>query len=296
MENKYLCGHKTNYDGMNSTLNIYKASAGSGKTFTLTVEYIYLMVRPQAEKEYRHTLAVTFTNKATAEMKDRIQQHLYGIWKSLPSSEDYVDKLMEKLSREGSGMSVEQLRERSGEALTMILHDYSHFRVETIDSFFQSVLRSLARELGQSPKMQVDLKDGEVLELAVDRMIDSLDIDNTLRKIVVQYVTDELDENGRWNIQASIKDFAKCIFKEDFMQRSNEERDTISDYTKVRQFRTEMKRLMDEAVDEVKAQAEIMLRDVQAACTLELVGKKTPPPATYLQNILKDKGNDSVSQ
>ena len=89
VENKYLCGHKTNYDGMNSTLNIYKASAGSGKTFTLTVEYIYLMVRPQAEEEYRHTLAVTFTNKATAEMKNRILQHLYGIWKSLPSSEDY---------------------------------------------------------------------------------------------------------------------------------------------------------------------------------------------------------------
>ena len=215
-------------------------------------------------------------------MKDRILQHLYGIWKSLPSSEDYVDKLMEKLSRDGSGMSVEQLRERSGEALTMILHDYSHFRVETIDSFFQSVLRSLARELGQSPKMQVDLKDGEVLELAVDRMIDSLDIDNTLRKIVVQYVTDELDENGRWNIQASIKDFAKCIFQEDFMQRSREERDTISDYTKVREFRTEMKRLMDEAVDEVKAQAEIMLRpsSSRSPATTPPSSRSWPPSPT----------------
>ena len=101
-------------------------------------------------------------------------------------------------------------------------------------------------------------------------MIDSLDIDNTLRKIVVQYVTDELDENGRWNIQASIKDFAKCIFKEDFMQRSNEERDTISDYTKVRQFRTEMKRLMEEAAEELKAQAGSMLGDVQRTCTPEL--------------------------
>lgn len=296
MENKYLCGHKTNYDGMNSTLNIYKASAGSGKTFTLTVEYIYLMVRPQAEEEYRHTLAVTFTNKATAEMKNRILQHLYGIWKALPSSEGYVGKLMEKLGGNGYDMSLEQLRERSGGALSMILHDYSHFRVETIDSFFQSVLRSLARELGQSSKMQVDLNDTEVLELAVDRMIDSLDIDNTLRKIVVQYVTDELDENGRWNIQASIKDFAKCIFKEDFMQRSNEERDTISDYTKVRQFRTEMKRLMEEAAEELKAQAGSMLGDVQRTCTPELVGKRLPSPAAYLLNILKEKDNKQVTK
>ena len=61
---------------MNSTLNIYKASAGSGKTFTLTVEYIYLMVRPQADEEYMHTLAVTFTNKAAAEMKKRIRRIL----------------------------------------------------------------------------------------------------------------------------------------------------------------------------------------------------------------------------
>ena len=274
---------------MNSTLNIYKASAGSGKTFTLTVEYIYLMVRPQAEEEYRHTLAVTFTNKATAEMKDRILQHLYGIWKALPSSEDYVGKLMEKLHGEGTDMSVEQLRERSGEALSMILHDYSNFRVETIDSFFQSVLRSLARELGQSSKLQVDLKDGEVLELAVDRLIDSLDLDEALRKIVVQYVTDELDENGRWNIQAAIKDFAKCIFQEDFLQRSTEERNVISDYRKVRQFRTEMKKLMDDAKEELKNQAELMLKDIQSVCTTELVGKKMPAPATYLQNILDDK-------
>jgi ATP-dependent exoDNAse (exonuclease V) beta subunit len=132
---------------MNSTLNIYKASAGSGKTFTLTIEYIYLMVRPQADEEYMHTLAVTFTNKATAEMKDRILQHLYGIWKELPSSQDYVKKILEKLRKDGCDMTEEQLRQRSGKALTMILHDYSRFRVETIDSFFQSVLRTLAREL-----------------------------------------------------------------------------------------------------------------------------------------------------
>ena len=281
---------------MNSTLNIYKASAGSGKTFTLTVEYIYLMVRPQAEEEYRHTLAVTFTNKATAEMKDRILQHLYGIWKALPSSDDYVDKLMEKLHGEGTDMSVEQLRERSGEALTMILHDYSNFRVETIDSFFQSVLRSLARELGQSSKLQVDLKDGELLELAVDRMIDSLDLDEALRKIVVQYVTDELDENGRWNIQAAIKDFAKCIFQEDFLQRSNEERNIISDYKKVREFRTEMKRLMDEAQQDVKTLAQDMLKDVLATCQPEFVGKKTPTPATYLQYLLNDKDPKEVAK
>ena len=279
---------------MNSTLNIYKASAGSGKTFTLTVEYIYLMVRPQAEEEYRHTLAVTFTNKATAEMKDRILQHLYGIWKALPSSEDYVGKLMEKLHGDGTDMSVEQLRERSGKALTMILHDYSRFRVETIDSFFQSVLRSLARELGQSSNLQVDLNDMEILELAVDRMIDALDQDNALRKIVVQYVTDELDENGKWKIQAAIKDFAKCIFQEDFLQRTKQERDIISDSTKVREFRNQMKTVMDDAEAEIIQKAQAMAVKVQNVCTPDLVGKSTPSPLTYLQHLIK--GNEKEKE
>ena len=267
-----------------STLNIYKASAGSGKTFTLTVEYIYLMVHPEAEEEYLHTLAVTFTNKATAEMKDRILQHLYGIWKSLPSSEDYVQKILEKFSNQGITMSETLLRERSGYALTMILHDYSRFRVETIDSFFQSVLRTLARELGQSSKLQVDLNDGELLEIAVDRMIDSLDQDKELRKIVMQYVSDEIEENAKWNIQSAIKDFAKCIFQEDFMQRSTQDRLNISDTAKVREFRSAMKEIMDKAESAIMSETASLLQKAQNVCTDEWVGSRKPL-LTYLRNI-----------
>jgi ATP-dependent exoDNAse (exonuclease V) beta subunit len=272
---------------MSSTLKIYKASAGSGKTFTLTVEYIYLMVHPNAEQEYLHTLAVTFTNKATAEMKDRILQHLYGIWKSLPSSQDYVTKILEKFKDENVDMSEMLLRQRSGDALTMILHDYSRFRVETIDSFFQSVLRTLARELGQSSKLQVDLNDGELLELAVDRMIDSLDQDDTLKKVVMQYVSDEIEENAKWNIQAAIKDFATCIFKEDFMQRPVDEIKKISQPAIVRKFRADMKAIMDDADTKLKQETQQLLNMAQSICTTNLTGSKNPL-ATFLLNILND--------
>lgn len=279
---------------MESTLKIYKASAGSGKTFTLTVEYIYLMIRPQAEEEYMHTLAVTFTNKATAEMKDRILQHLYGISHSLPDSRSYLEKLMEKLRRDGSDMTEEQVRARSGEALTQILHDYSRFRVETIDSFFQSILRNLARELGQSSNLQVELNDQELLEMAVDRMIDSLDVDPSLRRIVLQYVADELDEHGKWDIRSTIKTFARCIFQEDFMQRSKADRDVLSDYGKVRRFREDMKRIMDGAEADITDLARQMLEYTQDVCVAEYVGKRTPPPVTYLKNILDGAGNGRV--
>lgn len=278
---------------MNSTLKIYKASAGSGKTFTLTVEYIYLMVRPQTEEEYMHTLAVTFTNKATAEMKDRILQHLYGIRHALPGSEAYMQRLMEMLRHDGSIMTEEQARERSGRALTLILHDYSRFRVETIDSFFQSILRSLARELGQSSNLQVELNDQELLNMAVDRLIDTLDLDASLRKIVVQYVADELDENGKWNIQSTIKTFAQCIFQEDFMQRSKADCKVISDYKTVRAFRGRMKEIMEQAERDINGLAQLVLDYMQEVCTPEHVGKRQPAPVTYLKNILDGKANNN---
>ena len=124
---------------MNELL-VYKASAGSGKTFTLAVEYIKHLIRnPYA---YRHILAVTFTNKATTEMKERILGQLYGIQTNDPASEPYLKKLVEELH-----LSEDEIREKAGKALELMIHDYSRFRVETIDSFFQSVMRNLAREI-----------------------------------------------------------------------------------------------------------------------------------------------------
>lgn len=119
-------------------LLVYKASAGSGKTFTLAVEYIkHLIANPRA---YRQILAVTFTNKATTEMKERILQQLYGIWQADPASDAYLKRIEEDLARHHqTGMSkpctTSELRQRAGIALQYILHDYSRFRVETIDSF-----------------------------------------------------------------------------------------------------------------------------------------------------------------
>ena len=140
-------------------LLVYKASAGSGKTFTLAVEYIkHLIENPRA---YRQILAVTFTNKATAEMKERIVQQLYGIWKGDRDSEAYLNRIREDLKED---MDTEELRKRAGMALQDMLHDYSRFRVETIDSFFQSVMRNLARELELTPNPNIELNNTEVLD------------------------------------------------------------------------------------------------------------------------------------
>ena len=145
-------------------LTVYKASAGSGKTFTLAVEYIRLVV--ENPSCFRNILAVTFTNKATEEMKMRILSQLYGIHKSLPESDRYLEK-----ERERTGLKDEAIRERAGVALHHLIHHYHEFRVMTIDTFFQSVLRNLARELDLSPTLHIGLNDYQVEELAVDELI-----------------------------------------------------------------------------------------------------------------------------
>ena len=148
-------------------LTIYKASAGSGKTFTLATEYIKLVVEnPQS---YRNILAVTFTNKATEEMKMRILSQLYGIWKHLPDSANYMKVICEK-----TGKPEDVVSQRAGIALSLLLHNYNYFRVETIDTFFQGVLRNLARELDLTANLRIGLNDYQVEELAVDQIIGDL--------------------------------------------------------------------------------------------------------------------------
>lgn len=109
---------------MSKPLTIYKASAGSGKTFTLAVEYIKLLIRdPQ---NFRYTLAVTFTNKATEEMKTRILGKLYGIANSLPDADDY----MEQVSKAFPEKNERFIRSTAEEALQLLIHNYHYFRVE----------------------------------------------------------------------------------------------------------------------------------------------------------------------
>ena len=127
---------------MNQTLTVYKASAGSGKTFTLAVEYILLLLHDEQGSEFQHTLAVTFTNKATAEMKDRILQALYGLARNIPSCKKYMKAIQNRHKEMGIQMDDSTIRRRAGNALSEILHEFDNFRVETIDSFFQSILRN----------------------------------------------------------------------------------------------------------------------------------------------------------
>ena len=196
-------------------LVVYKASAGSGKTFTLATEYIKLLVKnPQ---NYRSILAVTFTNKATEEMKMRILSQLYGIWQQLPDSDSYAKKVQEE-----TGLAADTIRQRAGEALRLLLHNYNSFRVQTIDAFFQSVLRNLARELELTANLRVGLSGDQVEELAVDMLVDQLKHTDTILQWLLHYIMSNLNEDKSWSNSdekktsfiREIKNFGKTIFRD----------------------------------------------------------------------------------
>lgn len=232
--------HKSiSFLAVNNTLSIYKASAGAGKTFTLTVEYILLLLR-KGRKEFEHTLAVTFTNKATAEMKERILETLYGLSHNIPECDGYLKVIQKRLQEIGEEMGEETIRQRAGEALSAILHDYTHFRVETIDSFFQSVLHNLAHELGLTANLQVELNNDEVVSRSVDRVIENMQNRKDVQGWIMDYVEEQLQAGERWNISGMIKQFARCIFEEAFQNRSEEERKKISDSGEMNAFKKEM--------------------------------------------------------
>lgn len=205
----------------NTSLEVYRASAGSGKTFTLAVKYITLLIEnPEA---YRHIVAVTFTNKATGEMKERILSQLYGIAYALPSSDDYMEKMQEAFPK----LSKESICQKAKTALSLILHDYGHFRIQTIDSFFQSVLRSLARELELNGDVEFTLDGDEILDDAVDTFIRRLDEKSAEIKQVIEFIENNLENNRKWDVTYSIKNFAKNLLKEEYQERGKNLREEI---------------------------------------------------------------------
>lgn len=226
-------------------LQVYKASAGSGKTFTLAVEYIKHLIRnPYA---YRHILAVTFTNKATTEMKERILGQLYGIHTHDPQSEAYLNKLIDELQ-----LPEGEIRMKAGKALSLMIHDYNHFRVETIDSFFQSVMRNLARELELGANLNIELDNTTALSEAVDSMIEKLDRHSPVLYQLLDYIEERIEDDKQWKVAHEIKEFGKNIFNEEYIEKGAQLRKALENPDCIPNYRKMLKALEKEAVEQLK--------------------------------------------
>ena len=235
---------------VHKALTIYKASAGSGKTFTLSIEYIKLLINDPTS--YRSTLAVTFTNKATEEMKIRILSQLYGIWKLLPDSKSYIEKIKADMD-----VTEEFMAERAGMALHNIVNNYSYFRIETIDSFFQSVLRNLARELDLTANLRVELNDFQIERNAVDTLIDNLSENDQLLAWIMEYIQENIQDDKNWNVIGQIKKFGENIFREFYKTNSKQLNAKLLEEGFFKQYTAKLRKLRNEAEAEIVNEAEL---------------------------------------
>ena len=190
---------------------IYRSSAGSGKTFTLVKEYLKIVLRNP--KDYQHILAITFTNKATEEMKERILDALMDMAAGKDTDmkrviEEEVKHFPQKLN----------IQDRAQKALSNILHDYSRFSVSTIDHFFSQLVRALARELKLSLNYEIDVDDDTAMEEAIELLYESLTGDRELRDWTKDFAFNRIEDDKGWQLDYTLLDFGKELFKEKFHQ------------------------------------------------------------------------------
>ncbi len=190
-------------------IKIMKASAGSGKTYNLARTYIRILLESEDPLKYRHILAVTFTNKATDEMKRRILKELHILSLNPVKSDYYADFVPAVLP------TPEALQKKSRECLCRILHDYGAFAVSTIDRFFQQTLKAFSREIGQFASYQVELDRDSLVDESVDRVLDNLsEEDRDLLDWLSESARESLEQEGRFSLENKIGAVARSLKSE----------------------------------------------------------------------------------
>ena len=263
-------------------VELMKASAGSGKTFSLAREYIRLLLLDrQEEHPYRHILAVTFTNKATAEMKSRIID-------SLDTLSKYTDKspYRDYLKRECGIGSDEELARESSRMLTDILCDYGAFSVSTIDHFFQRFLRSFSREVGQFAEYQVELDRDSLVEESVDRVLESLsEGDRALLEWLSESATELVSEGERYKVRDALSGFAGGYMSEKYREKAASlgmDKDKAFSEKNLRSLTALCKKICKDYDNGIKAAA------AQALCSVEAQAKPNKFLLDKLRSISRE--------
>ncbi len=268
-------------------LTVYKASAGSGKTFQLVVEYLKLLV--ENPHNFRNILAVTFTNKATNEMKSRILEQLNLLGNNEKS--DYLAILSSELS-----LSEKMVRKQAKQALKLILHDYNRFSVNTIDSFTQRVIKAFNREMNISPHFTLELDNSMVLEEAVDRLLSKLDTDPKLRKWLVQFSEEKIKENYSQQIEEDIKQLGKELFNEKFQLFFPEKDESVYTRENLESFRDGLTKMTTWFENTLKTKAQKAVEIIiQSGFSFDDFSYNLTGVAGYLKNLsegnIKDPGS-----
>ena len=193
-------------------LTIYRSSAGSGKTYTLVKEYLQIALK--YPMQFRQILAITFTNKATAEMKGRIIKTLGELADG--NAKELAAELQSTINL--NNLSIE---DRSREVLSNILHQYSYFSISTIDSFFIEIVKSLAFELKLPLRFEIEIDKKYLISQACDQLINKVGSDPQLRQNLEDYINYKMEYDKGWQVKDEISKIAERIFDDDFIAEDN---------------------------------------------------------------------------
>ncbi|SHG85649.1 UvrD-helicase domain-containing protein [Winogradskyella jejuensis] len=239
---------------MNSTFEIYSASAGSGKTYTLAKSYIKLLISSKNNEHFKSILAITFTNKAVGEMKTRIIEMLKAF-----SAHDYsnnTNSMFQDICNELS-ISKEELHSKSKIVLHKIIHNYGAFDISTIDGFTHRVIRTFAFDLKLPVNFEVELDQDYLLTKAVDGLISKAGTDKNLTKTLIDFALEKADDDKSWDISYDFKKISKLLLSENDIPYINQLKEkTLGDF---RVLKTQLIKTITELESQIVEKAKTTL-------------------------------------
>ena len=240
----------------NSAFKIYNASAGSGKTFTLAKAYLKILIQSTSLDQFKSILAITFTNKAVGEMKERIVDMLksFSSEDSLGAPHPMFVAICDELK-----ITPEALQTKSNRILKHIIHNYGAFDISTIDGFTHRVIRTFAHDLKLPINFEVELDQERLLNEAVDSLIAKAGSDKTLTKVLVDFAIEKADDDKSWDISYDFNKISKLLVNEN---------DVFAIQTLKKKTLEDFKNLKQQLSQEIQQQEEAIINTAVTALTL----------------------------
>ncbi len=237
------------------SFTVYKSSAGSGKTYTLVKEYLKIVLQDKEVKRYKSILAITFTNKAAAEMKERVIDALTSISsnKKLEGTSFHLLKDLEKELQ----LDAASIQTKCAAVLTSMLHNYSDISISTIDKFVYKIVRNFAYDLQLPVNFSIEMDSDNLLQTAIDLLIARVGGDEKLTQALVAFAERKADEERSWNIENDLKNFSFDLLKEQYTEYLSElKKLSLQDFFEIKNklhlltsdFEMELKRIGDKAL------------------------------------------------
>ena len=192
---------------MDYSFKIINSSAGSGKTFNLATEYISKLLKSEDDEHFKSMLALTFTNKASVEMKNRILIYLSDLKYNR-------NQIIQEIISQKTGFNQLTIEKKSSNILDKILYNYSNFNVITIDSFTNNIIKSISEDIEDKDDYSIELDNSIYLDQAIEELFSDIDTDEELKELLIEFAKFKLTINKSWDISYDLKDFGLFIDKE----------------------------------------------------------------------------------